>query len=123
MRFAFIRLLLWNSVGSVVALKTQTACVYSILFRQYNEESLYFIAAHYTPTGCPDIADPGNGNIVFTLDATAPFNIGTLAAFVCNEGFTLHGDKVLECVKAVFEDIWNSSAPICSGKLYILYKI
>ena len=64
---------------------------------------------------CPHIPDPLNGDIVFTIDTTAPFDIGTQALYRCNEGFALvGGDAVSDCVQNANGDAtWNRLAPFC----------
>ena len=43
---------------------------------------------------CPDIAEPVNGQINFSLDVLAPFDFGTVATYSCDTGFGLNGGDV-----------------------------
>ena len=38
---------------------------------------------------CPDIPDPGKGQIDFVPDDTAPFSLGTNATYSCDDGYSL----------------------------------
>ena len=68
--------------------------------------------------GCADIPDPNNGNIHFSVDNTAPFDIGTTATYHCFNGYHLAGgDTVRVCKKGGSGgNFWNGTAPICQGQ-------
>ena len=65
---------------------------------------------------CLDIADPDNGQIVFSTDKRAPFDYGTIAQYSCYDGFTLIGDEsVRVCGGDGVSDkgVWSGEDYIC----------
>ena len=68
---------------------------------------------------CPDIADPVNGQINFSLDVLAPFDFGTVATYSCCTGFGLNGGDVTRmCEGDGSSSIgeWSGTAPTCVGE-------
>lgn len=53
-------------------------------------------------TVCPQLATPANGGVNFSKNRSS-------ASFYCKRGFTLKGDKILDCI----DGKWNSPPPIC----------
>lgn len=83
---------------------------------------IYFYDAVVVVPGCPDLADPENGNIAFTGDALAPFDVGTMATYSCNEGYSLVGDSAVRTCQngvSIQEDFWSREAPTCQCMLII----
>ena len=60
--------------------------------------------------GCDDLNDPGDGCVVMTGNAP-----GETAFYICNEGFTLKGDRKQECEALDPENAqWSGDvAPTC----------
>ena len=74
---------------------------------------------------CPDIADPFNGQITFSDDRTAPFELNTTATYSCEDGYMLNGsDPVRTCMGHSSSDVgvWSGSDVICGKKTDIYYK-
>ena len=69
---------------------------------------------------CVDIADPENGQIVFSPDTLAPFNYGTVATFSCVTGFGLDGESTRRCDgnESSVNGIWSGSNPVCNRELF-----
>lgn len=67
---------------------------------------------------CPDIADPENGQITFSLDNLAPFDCGTVAEYSCSHGFGLDGGATRTCEGDDSSTIgeWTGTAPTCVGE-------
>ena len=68
---------------------------------------------------CTDLPDPVNGNIIFTTDNIAPFELGTSAQYKCYSGYVLVGDSdVRTCSADLVLDVglWTGSGPICEGE-------
>lgn len=71
--------------------------------------------------GCPDIPDPQNGNIDFTGDISAPFDVGTTATYSCDQGYSLVGDSaVRSCLNAGLDYYWSGDASTCERKYNII---
>ena len=67
-------------------------------------------------TGLPEIM---NGFITYAPDNEADYNIGTVATYRCNSGFTLVGDMTRDCVQVnVTTAAFNRQAPVCQRKNY-----
>ncbi len=73
---------------------------------------------------CEDLTLPANGEIMYTKDTVANFEIGTLAIYTCFPGYTLVGDTNRTCVddnQADGNGVWNithsKSEPTCNGEL------
>ena len=65
---------------------------------------------------CPDSPDPVNGNIIFTTDNIAPFELGTSAQYKCYPGYVLVGDSDVRTCSADLEldvGVWTGSASTC----------
>ena len=59
-----------------------------------------------------------NGVITYRPDTSSPFDFGTTATHVCNEGFFLEGTAMRTCEgdgSLTTSGQWNSTAPACSG--------
>ena len=68
---------------------------------------------------CPDIADPFNGQITFSDDRTAPFELDTTATYSCDDGYILSGgDPVRTCTGDSSSDVgvWSGIALTCQCK-------
>ena len=58
-----------------------------------------------------------NGFITYAPDDEADYDIGTVATYQCNSGFTLLGDITRECVQLdVNTAAFNREAPVCIRK-------
>ena len=69
---------------------------------------------------CPDIADPVDGQIEFITDQLAPFDLGTLASYICAPGFGIDGGNTTRVCEGDGNNlfgIWNGTAPSCVGQL------
>ena len=65
---------------------------------------------------CPDLADPTNGRVTFSVDGLAPFVLDTVATYNCMQGYGLSSTKTRTCIEddAISVAIWNSFPPTCS---------
>lgn len=69
---------------------------------------------------CPDLPDPENGLIEFSSNGDPPYDVGVLADYSCNPGYSLqYGDERRTCeVEDSSESgIWSGTSPQCVGKL------
>ena len=69
---------------------------------------------------CPDLADPVNGDIMFSLDNTAPYAFATTATYQCDVGFgRTGGNEVRTCGGdgSSTTGEWSGTAPTCEGKV------
>ncbi len=67
---------------------------------------------------CPDLLEPENGNIIYSMDQLPPFQFGTEARYVCNSGLGVaRGDGVRVCLGDVVNTVgeWTGETPQCSG--------
>ena len=69
---------------------------------------------------CPDLPDPANGRVTFSLDDVALFTLGTMATHSCDQGYGLSGGNTVRMCNANTvitdsEGIWDGSAPTCEG--------
>ena len=68
---------------------------------------------------CPNLPVPANARVNFSADGVAPFTLGTIATYSCNQGFGLNGNAVRTCSEIV--DItnpqadWSGNPPSCEG--------
>ena len=68
---------------------------------------------------CPHIADPVNGQIEFSLDNLAPFDIMTTAMYSCYPGYDLNGGNVVRTCGGNSDSaigFWSGTAPTCIGE-------
>ena len=67
---------------------------------------------------CPDLPDPENGDIEYTMDITASFDVTTTAMYRCDHGYSLvGGDTVRMCTGTSDSPAgdWTGTAPSCEG--------
>jgi len=90
---------------------TLYACIYFIIY-------IAAVVMELLVLGCPDLADPPNGEIDFNPDPTAPFEPGTEAYYSCDKGFVLSGEDTLVCGT---DFAWTGNIPSCERKcsLYV----
>ena len=62
---------------------------------------------------CPILPSIPNGIITYAPDETPDFDIGTIATYQCNLGFSLVGDMTRECGQ---DGVFNGMAPVCQRK-------
>ena len=55
--------------------------------------------------------------ISYSHGTTNPFDFGTIATFVCDDGFFLDGSMTSTCGGTASVGLWIESSPICSGKI------
>ena len=74
---------------------------------------------------CSDIADPANGQIVFSPDQTAPFTYGTLASFSCFTSYGLDGETTRHCGGngSSVNGVWSGSNPTCNCEFIMFAHI
>ncbi len=65
------------------------------------------------PTTCSDLIPLSNGMIGYNMGTASLRQVGTVATYTCNPGYTLNGGSTRTCVTG---GIWNGSAPICQRK-------
>ncbi len=63
---------------------------------------------------CVDLEDPENGRVNVSADAV----VGTVAIYMCNEGFTLNGTQTRVCES---DGRWSGIEPECEGKILVPY--
>ncbi len=69
-----------------------------------------------------------NGSISYAVDIEDPFDLGTIATYMCDDGFILVGDEERNCTVGVAGSAvgrWTGTQPTCVRKLHVykLYKI
>ncbi len=66
---------------------------------------------------CPSLGPINNGVMTYNPSTTSPFDFGTTAAYTCNEGFFLEGERILTCVGdgLSVNGVWSDPAPVCAG--------
>ena len=69
---------------------------------------------------CPALTAPMNGQVSYATDMTAEFEIGTVATFTCDAGFSLNGAAaMLTCTDDdQMDDVgtWGGIEPTCLRK-------
>ncbi len=68
---------------------------------------------------CPELSEPENGTITYSINQPPPFPFGTEAKYTCNFGLGLEGGDVLRvCLGDVVNTVgqWNGAAPQCNGR-------
>ena len=72
---------------------------------------------------CPTLTAPANGQVSYNTDMSSPFDIGTVATFSCDAGFSLNGTTAtLVCADDDQADTigtWGGTEPNCLGKLQV----
>ena len=74
---------------------------------------------------CPDIPNPLNGKIEFAEDKLAPFDLGTVATYICDFGYAVtEGNEMRVCVMDELSEAgtWNGNATTCDGQLCTKYS-
>ncbi len=67
-----------------------------------------------------------NGRIEYFPDTTAPFDVSTVAMYMCDEGYVLMGGSPMRNCIIVLSDggaIFNGTAPTCERKWTTSYNI
>ena len=68
---------------------------------------------------CPNISNLENGSIEFETDTEWPFDLGTMATYMCLPGFRLHGGTTVRTCQSsgpgVPNGTWSGVAPSCEG--------
>ena len=62
-------------------------------------------------TTCPDLFPPYNGYIAYIEGIQD--QVGSVAQFSCENGFTLVGNPLLTCMT---DGEWDNNPPTCAGK-------
>ena len=57
---------------------------------------------------CGDLDDPGDGCVIKTGNT-----VGETAFYICDEGFTLKGERKHECQA---DGMWSGTEPTCESK-------
>ena len=75
---------------------------------------------------CLPLEQFSNGRIEYSTNTTAPYNLGTVATYICNEGFRLDisngGSETRTCIDDMDNDrqgIFDNQAPQCVRKCSI----
>ncbi|XP_064387965.1 uncharacterized protein LOC135336171 isoform X3 [Halichondria panicea] len=66
---------------------------------------------------CTSLSPISNGMISYSRGITNPFDFGTIATFVCDDGFFLDGSMTSTCGGTASVGLWDESSPICSAIL------
>ena len=72
---------------------------------------------------CPALTAPMNGQVSYAMDMTSPYEIGTVATFTCNAGFSLDGANMLTCADDDQLDTvgtWGGTEPTCERKIFFI---
>ena len=71
---------------------------------------------------CDELPGIANGVISYSPDMTAPYSVGTVATYECNEGYELTGpgDEMRTCMVIVDSPgaSFGGSAPTCERKIH-----
>ena len=60
---------------------------------------------------CPPLTLIPNGMITYAPDTVPDYSVGTMATYVCDEGFNLVGNMVRECLS---DGTFSGIDPVCS---------
>ncbi|XP_054568083.1 membrane cofactor protein-like [Eptesicus fuscus] len=63
-----------------------------------------------TIMSCSKLQEPPNGKLVF-VNGTTQFD--SQVQYVCTDGYSLVGTKILKCVATEYSVVWSSAAPKC----------
>ena len=69
---------------------------------------------------------PQNGTITYTANATADFDVGTVATYSCDQGYALNVENPSRvCTELVGSGtaIWNGTSPSCDCELPEKYHV
>ena len=67
---------------------------------------------------CSALEEPENGFIMYGVDTEAPFDLGTMATYVCNDGFGLmdvNSTRFCTGDDSTVVGEWSGSASRCEG--------
>ena len=64
---------------------------------------------------CPQLIRPDNGQVIITT-----YDVGGVAAYICNYGYTLNGTNTRKCEQNGVMGQWTLQPPTCSRKLEVL---
>ena len=66
---------------------------------------------------CSDLAAPDNGQVMYSLDMTSPYDFQTMATYVCDSGFGLSGGtRTRTCGDGdglTNNGVWSGSVATC----------
>ncbi len=71
---------------------------------------------------CPELPPILNGSIKYVEDDNAPFDLGTMATYMCNDGFFLDRGDERNCTTGEAGTgvwVWTGQEPQCVCKLAI----
>ena len=60
---------------------------------------------------CPPLPEIANGMISYLPDNTSDYDVGTMAIYVCEDGFTLSRDETRDCQS---DGTFSGMEPVCS---------
>ena len=75
---------------------------------------------------CSVLEDPNNGSVVYSVDMVAPFDLGTIATYVCTVGFGLaEANSTRMCAGDDSSVLgrWSGLASVCEGILIVVKLI
>ncbi|XP_064384964.1 uncharacterized protein LOC135333878 isoform X2 [Halichondria panicea] len=76
------------------------------------------IAPDCNPVVCTDLSAIDNGQVMYSPDPSSPYDYGTVATYVCNNGFGLVGGVTRTCSSdggVSTMGIWDGFAPSCEA--------
>ncbi len=119
--FVFCLPLLTQSFNAFIVYKLYSKTISTFNFGEYSywKGHVQYIGScsFILPSAlCPALPDITNGAIVYSTDTLAPYDIGTVATYSCNEGYVLTGGNVERiCVDSGDgnDDRFNGEAPSC----------
>ncbi len=68
----------------------------------------------YSPTAtaqCPPLPEIANGVFSYSPDITPDYDVGTMAIYLCENGFVLSGDDTRDCQS---DGTFSGMEPVCS---------
>ena len=71
---------------------------------------------------CPLLKNLKNGTIVYSSEQESRFDIGTVATYICDQGYVLNGTTLRACMEDDRIDTvgeWSRDAPTCLGECII----
>ncbi len=68
---------------------------------------------------CSELPSIPNGSIVYVENDVSPFDLGTIATYMCNDGFFVDGDNERSCTigqAGTSNRVWTGQEPQCVRK-------
>ena len=70
----------------------------------------------YTEVTCSDLDAPENGQVSYSSSNGGPYDLGVVATYSCDDGFSLeNGDEMRTCEQEGESGVWSGMEPKCVG--------